>query len=95
MIWSCCGVQLSMATERTKEMWTPSDLCLPLQSRQMSVPMETLAQSGFGVGQSAHTLFPGMEVIMARSLGDICILPVLSVDEIYYSVLTRTLSHLQ
>ena len=51
-------------------------LCLPLQSRQMSVPIETLAQSGFGVEQSAHTPFPGMEVIRARSPGDICILPV-------------------
>jgi len=40
--------------------------------------METLAQSGFGVLQSAQTLFPAMEVITARSPGDICILPVYS-----------------
>ena len=43
-----------LVAHRTKLMCTPRPLCLPLHSRHMKTPYDTLAHCGFLVLQSTH-----------------------------------------
>ena len=68
MARTCSCDQESMRMERTKEVLTPNERCLPLHRMQMSVPYVTLAHSGLASPQSQQRLLPGSETISLRQL---------------------------
>mmetsp|Transcript_11144 Transcript_11144/g.23070 ORF Transcript_11144/g.23070 Transcript_11144/m.23070 type:complete len:205 (+) Transcript_11144:500-1114(+) len=57
---SCWGVQESILTERTKEMWVPRLRCCPLHSRQTKIERVTEHHSGDILPQSMHRSLPGI-----------------------------------
>mmetsp|Transcript_7532 Transcript_7532/g.18452 ORF Transcript_7532/g.18452 Transcript_7532/m.18452 type:complete len:228 (+) Transcript_7532:561-1244(+) len=70
---SCWGVQESIFTERTKEMWVPRLRCCPLHSRQTKTERVTEHHSGDILPQSMHRSLPGIAFSWAWSLGLIII----------------------
>ena len=65
---TCSCDHVSIRTERTKEVWTPYERCLPLQCMQIKMPYVTLAHSGLASPQSQHRPLPGSDTKRRRQL---------------------------
>ena len=65
---TCSCDHVSIRTERTKDVWTPYERCLPLQCMQIKMPYVTLAHSGLASPQSQHRPLPGSDTKRRRQL---------------------------